>query len=436
MPPKKRTPTPAPTPSGMPSKFPTNPTNYPPISGTSTLTPSTPRTIPSTSTSIVPPATVTPSESFSPTGQQDPTSSAPPKKRTRGPNRSKGMSHFISQGEKLNVAYKQGELHPYGKNASRLASEIGIIVRDHAPLKVKGWSKVDDVDKEIIYTRIKGKFNLNLSDPDLMKIIDSHCSNRYKNYRSSMHGYYKDMVKNGEDPRAHPPSNMRSTEDWEWLCDNIFSNPQWLNRSNASVRNRGKLPHVHRGGSKSFIAHRTQEVIREVLSSPTVVVYEISDDIVELGRIELFRNTHWNAAHGWINEEAASRYNSLLELRQQREDNNEVVDEAAICAQVLGCERNGYIPGLGPIPRKGHTQTSSQVEAQIQQRVGDMADQMRMDFQRERNEMVTTLRRQLRDELLEEVRREMIALMNGPDEHPSTPYQQQPPPPPPPAPAV
>ncbi|GMN72940.1 hypothetical protein TIFTF001_054245 [Ficus carica] len=92
-----------------------------------------------------------------------------------------------------------------------------------------------------------------------MNIIDSHCSNRYKNYRSSMHGYYKDMVKNGEDPRARPPSNMRSTEDWEWLCNNIFSNPQWLNRSNASVRNRGKLPHVHRGGSKSFIAHRTQE---------------------------------------------------------------------------------------------------------------------------------------------------------------------------------
>ncbi|GMN71932.1 hypothetical protein TIFTF001_055199 [Ficus carica] len=42
-----------------------------------------------------------------------------------------------------------------------------------------------------------------------------------------------------------------------------------------------------------------------------------------------------------------------------------------------------------------------------------MADQMRMDFQRERNEMVTTLWRQLRDELLEEQ-----------------------PPPPPPAPAI
>ncbi|GMN55023.1 hypothetical protein TIFTF001_024138 [Ficus carica] len=285
MPPKKRTPAPAPTPSGMPSKFPTNPTVSPPILGTSTPTPSsTPRTVPSTSTSIVPPATVTPSESFSPTGQQDPTFS--------------------------------GELHPYGKNASRLASEIGIIVRDHAPHKVKGWSKVDNVDKEIIYTRIK-----------------------------------------------------------------------------------------------------------------------LSDDIVELGRIELFRKTHGNATHGWINEEGETRYNHLLELRRQREDNNEVVDEAAICAQVLGCERNGYISGLGPVTHKGHTQTSSQVEAQIQQHVGDMADQMRMDFQRERNEMVTTLRRQLRDELLEEV--EMVALMNGLDEYPLTPYQQQPPPPPPPpAPAV
>ena len=85
---------------------------------------------------------------------------APPKKRTRGPNRSKGTSHLIQGDKKLNVAYKQGELHPYGKNASRLASEIGIIVRDHAPLKVKGWSKVDDVDKEIIYTHIKVTYNL------------------------------------------------------------------------------------------------------------------------------------------------------------------------------------------------------------------------------------------------------------------------------------
>ncbi|EXB36945.1 hypothetical protein L484_018319 [Morus notabilis] len=61
-----------------------------------------------------------------------------------------------------------------------------------------------------------------------------------------------------------------------------------------------------------------------------------------------------------------------------------------------------------------------------------MADQMRMGFQREREEINITIRQQLGNEHLEEVRREMIALMNGPDEHPFSSFQssQQPPPPP------
>ncbi|XP_024024945.1 uncharacterized protein LOC21397946 isoform X1 [Morus notabilis] len=212
---------------------------------------------------------------------QGSTSSAPPKKRTRGPDRSKGTSHLISE-NKLDMTYNKGELHPYGDNASRFASEIGIIVRDHAPLRVKGWSKIDNGDKEVIYTRIKDKFNLNLNDTDLVNIIDSHCSNRYKNHRNSLHGYYKNMIKNGKNPRAHPPSKVRSNEDWEWLCDNIFSNPQWQKRSEAATGNRGRLTHVHRAGSKSFIGHRSQVS---------------SEGVFELGRIELFKETHWNAAH-------------------------------------------------------------------------------------------------------------------------------------------
>ncbi|XP_024020493.1 uncharacterized protein LOC21409019 [Morus notabilis] len=229
MPPKKMNPAPTPTSFGMSSKSPINPTISTPAtgggaSGTSTHIPSsilraTPSTVLST--------TITPhTDSSPPDDLQGSTSTAPPKKRTRGPNRSKGTGRLISE-NKLNVTYNKGELHPYGDNAIRFASEIGIIVRDHAPLRVKGWSKIDNGDKEVIYTRIKDKFNLNLNDTDLVSIIDSHCSNRYKNHRNSLHGYYKNMIKNGKNPRAHPPSKVRSNEDWEWLCDNIFSNPQW-----------------------------------------------------------------------------------------------------------------------------------------------------------------------------------------------------------------
>lgn len=53
----------------------------------------------------------------------------------------------------------------------------------------------------------------------------------------------------------------------------------------------------------------------------------------------------------------------MIELRRQTDDNNKVVDEAAICAQILGPEKNRYIPGFRVIPRKGHSQSSSQVEA-------------------------------------------------------------------------
>ena len=39
---------------------------------------------------------------------------------------------------KLDITTKKGELHPNGNNASRFASEIGVIVRNYAPLRVKG----------------------------------------------------------------------------------------------------------------------------------------------------------------------------------------------------------------------------------------------------------------------------------------------------------
>ena len=81
---------------------------------------------------------------------------APIKKKTRGPNRSKATSFLIGQTKKkLEVSAREGELHPYGDNASKFASEIGILVREYAPLRVKGWSNVDGKDKEVIYARIK-----------------------------------------------------------------------------------------------------------------------------------------------------------------------------------------------------------------------------------------------------------------------------------------
>ena len=55
--------------------------------------------------------------------------------------------------------------------------------------------------------------------------------------------------------------------------------------------------------------------------------------------------------------------NQMIELRWQWEKSNEIIDEATICAQVLGGERNRYIPGLGPILGKKQSSNSSYIEA-------------------------------------------------------------------------
>ncbi|KAF4369455.1 hypothetical protein F8388_001877 [Cannabis sativa] len=73
-------------------------------------------------------------------------------------------------------------------------------------------------------------------------------------------------------------------------------------RSVAVAKNKAKVPYNHRGGSKSFIQHRTKGV---------------RSFVNDVGEIELLRNTHWNAENGWCNEEARTRYDRMVELRRQ-----------------------------------------------------------------------------------------------------------------------
>ncbi|KAF4373673.1 hypothetical protein G4B88_029623 [Cannabis sativa] len=316
--------------------------------------------------------------------QEDLESTAPTKKRTRGQNRSKGTSKVVADTKsKLPVTARKGELHPAGDNASKLASEIGFIVRNHAPLKYKGWKNVPPEDKALIHTRIKDKFKIDPKEERHMHdVIERHCSNRYKNYRNQLHAHYKDVVKEGKDPLANRPLNHRMTDqDWHWLCDNIFGNPNW------------------------------QSLVNDV------------------GEIELFRNTHWNAENGWCNEEARTRYDRMVELRRQRQENNEEILEDEIRAEVLGSERCGHIPGLGPALNKKNS--NHQVEKVIEDRVANMREEMRNE-----------IRHEVRDEILQEVRNErqdflqqLKDIMNIPNNHPIFGIQQPPPPPPPPPPS-
>ncbi|KAM6593619.1 hypothetical protein CsatA_001322 [Cannabis sativa] len=119
----------------------------------------------------------------------------------------------------------------------------------------------------------------------------------------------------------------------------------------------------------------------------------------------------------------------MVELRRQRQENNEEILEDEIRAEVLGSERCGHIPGLGPALNKKNS--NHQVEKVIEDRVANMREEMRNE-----------IRHEVRDEILQEVRNErqdflqqLKDIMNIPNNHPIFGIQQPPPPPPPPPPS-
>ena len=109
----------------------------------------------------------------------------------------------------------------------------------------------------------------------------------------------------------------------------------------------------------------------------------------------------------------------MNELRRQHQENIEEVMENEILAEVLGNERRGHIPGLGPTPNK--KKPDHQVEKMIEDRVANMHNKYLEDARKERQEFLEHLK----------------TLIEIPSDHPifgfQPPRPPSPPPPPPPA---
>ncbi|KAI3880519.1 hypothetical protein MKX03_008783 [Papaver bracteatum] len=60
-----------------------------------------------------------------------------------------------------------------------------------------------------------------------------------------------------EDAKRKPYENV-SLEDWDWLCDHVFSSESFKKRSAAGAKAREVVPFNHCGGSKSHVVHRVE----------------------------------------------------------------------------------------------------------------------------------------------------------------------------------
>ena len=73
-------------------------------------------------------------------------------KNVRGKSRGVGCERLLETAQsKLHVDFQKEDGVPTGVNASKLSTEVGIVARNYAPVRVLTWKKVPyDVEKQMI----------------------------------------------------------------------------------------------------------------------------------------------------------------------------------------------------------------------------------------------------------------------------------------------
>ncbi|XP_004306999.1 PREDICTED: uncharacterized protein LOC101294108 [Fragaria vesca subsp. vesca] len=130
----------------------------------------------------------------------------------------------------------------------KFRSEIGIQTRQNAPLMVKRWKEVTAVDKEDVIKGLAIKFDFDYTDPVVKKFIDAHMAKSYSLWRSRLNQHYKQHAYDPEYARAHPPLKLfhnRKMAEWEWLCDELFTDEDYQKRCKINSANRNKQEYDH-----------------------------------------------------------------------------------------------------------------------------------------------------------------------------------------------
>ena len=76
---------------------------------------------------------------------------------------------------------------------------------------------------------MKTLFDIDVENENVCKVIDSYMARSWRNYRVELHKYFKE-IGGPEDPikaKTKPPLDIRSKEDWEYLCD-MWCEPKYM----------------------------------------------------------------------------------------------------------------------------------------------------------------------------------------------------------------
>ncbi|KAF5782551.1 putative transposase, Ptta/En/Spm, plant [Helianthus annuus] len=217
-----------------------------------------------------------------------------------------------------------------------------------------------------------------LALPKENKIPASHYEakkkmSRYSSRKNKLHVHFRAVGGDKDVDRAKscPPKNYDSRK-WVDLIDILFTDPDYIRRSNANTENRKKqrYPSTYHG-SQSYAQRR---YIEQKTGSPNYIA--------------VFEKTHYKEGRGWANDICAADWGKIQDelARASRDvDDTSPVDELEVLKSALG-HRYGHVRGVGRVVKNVTHEISSSYPLPRQQL--EEMQQMRQEIQEMRQQQV------------------------------------------------
>ncbi|KAK2634638.1 hypothetical protein Ddye_029430 [Dipteronia dyeriana] len=199
------------------------------------------------------------------------------KRKGRGLTRGLKVDKIVQYVGRIPIRFTPEQKEPVCENANNFSIEMGILVRQFAPLQVIDWSHMPEVEKSTLFYRLLAKFDVHLSLPHVYQYVNTTMGKFYSNNRCKMHKHFKSFQK-VEDAILKHYTNV-SKNDWLLLCEHFCSDKFHI-ISKRNSKSRDTLKIKHRGGSKTIHRHVEEMKIGvlEEVTTPCWVPWDIRED--------------------------------------------------------------------------------------------------------------------------------------------------------------
>ncbi|KAL5787348.1 hypothetical protein ACOSP7_004297 [Xanthoceras sorbifolium] len=214
-----------------------------------------------------------------------------------------------------------------------LASYIGILVREHVPITLESWKKVDEQKKYMIWSSLLTKFGLDDIGKDY--VLSSMC-NCWRQYKSKITKKVRSVPPGPGATRAIQilrPDNIVDDEEWiKFVKFRLSSEFDGISRHYSELAKKNDTPQT--------TSRKGMTRLREELR---LAKLEANEDSEEVDRVETWIAGHKHKDGMPVNENVGEKIKQMEAISL---DKTTIIREDAV-SQVLGNEHRGRVRGLG-----------------------------------------------------------------------------------------